>query len=236
MFDFGGTLFSYTAFQRQNAGLIAEAAKRLDVQVGMRDVVRAWRAASRDSFSAYADRPFYLYRDLFRDTFRGFAGKVGAEASTDYLDWFHEAQRRVIVEQFELRPGCVEVLTRLREAGLHVSIVSNIDDDYLEPMLQRAGLGPYLDAWTSSEGAGSCKPDAAIFHHALAKSGAAPEETVFVGDSREQDILGARALGMQTVLIHEDGADPPATGVGPAGEPHHVIRSLPELMDVLPLE
>ena len=53
-----------------------------------------------------------------------------------------------------------------------------------------------------------------------------------MGDSPEQDIAGARALGMTTVLIREEGAPPPGSGVGAAAEPHHHITRLSE---VLPL-
>ena len=68
-------------------------------------------------------------------------------------------------------------------------------------MIERAGLAEHLDAWTSSEEARSCKPDAGIYHLALRKAGARADGSVFVGDSPEHDSVGARRLGMRTILM-----------------------------------
>jgi len=132
-------------------------------------------------------------------------------------------------EGFALRAGCVEVLGALRAAGIHAGIVSNIDDDYLDPMLERAGLRAHLDAWTSSEGARSCKPHRGIFEHALAKAGARADEAVFVGDSPVHDIAGARRLGMRTILIRDGDLEVAGSTQGEIGAPHHVIEALREI-------
>jgi HAD superfamily hydrolase (TIGR01509 family) len=229
-FDFGGTLFSYARVQgRGFYPLLLGSLERLGVRAEPRDAGRAWRRASAASWRAFHGRPFFLHRELFLDTFRRFAAELGAEARPADLDWFHEEQRRLVYEGFELRPGCVETLDALRRDGLHAAIVSNIDDDYLEPMLDRAGLRPHLDAWTSSERARSCKPDRGIFEAALALAGARGDEALFVGDSPEQDIAGARGVGMRTVLIREAGAETPGAGVGLSAAPHHVVEDLREV-------
>jgi HAD superfamily hydrolase (TIGR01509 family) len=230
-FDFGGTLFSYREVQgRSFMPLMLEGLTRLGVEIDVRQAAQAYRRASAEAFQVHFARPYYLHRDVFEEIFRRFARGVGAEPSPEYLSWFYDAQRRMVYEGFELRPGCFEVLDELRAGGAHVGLVSNIDDDYLGPMLERAGLGPHLDAWTSSEEARSCKPDSGIYRCALAKAGsAAPERCVFVGDSPEQDIAGARRLGMHTILISDAGVEPPASGAGSAGEPHDRIKDLREI-------
>ena len=50
-------------------------------------------------------------------------------------------------------------------------------------MLDRLGLIDVIDAVTSSDQAGSCKPDPAIYRIALAKAGIEPWQGLFVGDS-----------------------------------------------------
>ncbi len=150
-----------------------------------------------------------------------------------YLDWFHDTQRELVTTTFELRDDCIDTLSALRERGLNVSIVSNIDDDYLQPMVRSAGLDGHLDAWTSSEEAESCKPDSRIYHHACEKAGCAPEEVLFVGDSREQDIVGALGVGMTTALIREPGATPPGEGVGQSSDPHHEVEQLSQILAIV---
>ncbi len=233
LFDFGGTLFSYRRIGAEAIDLVRRGAERLGVSSELATLGKAYGSASRAAYEAFSRRPFYLHRDLFQDTFRRFAAGLGTSATPELLDWFYEEQRVLLLESFELRDDCVEILESLRAHGLHVGVVSNIDDDYLVPMLERAGLSDVLDAWTSSEEAASCKPDPGIFQHALRKADARPEDVLFVGDSREHDVAGARRLGMTTVLIQEAGATAPGAGVGEAGDPHHVIESLSELVPIL---
>jgi HAD superfamily hydrolase (TIGR01509 family) len=228
--DFGGTLFSYRPMRRSTAALIARAVERLGVEADLGAAARAYGAASQRAFAEYVARPYYLHRDVFHAAFRNFAEALGTSATPADLDWFHEAQRVLVLEEFRLREGARETIGALRARGLHVGIVSNIDDDYLLPMLARCGLAEELDAWTSSEQAASCKPSPGIYQVALEKAGAAPEQVLFVGDSREQDIAGARALGMTTALIVEPDSPPPGSGTLPSAEPHHEIESLSELL------
>jgi HAD superfamily hydrolase (TIGR01509 family) len=231
-FDFGGTLFSYRNVGGGTGRLIFDAVGRLGVKVEPARVGAVYRDASRDAYLALQERPYYLHRELFEEMWRRFARGLGAEPSEDWVRWLIDTQRGLVTEQFVLRDDCVATLSELRGAGLRVAVVSNIDDDYLQPMIARAGLTDLLDYWTSSEEARSCKPDAGIYRYACAKAGCTPETVLFVGDSPEQDIAGARALGMTTVLIREEGAAPPGTGVGASAEPHHTIERLAE---VLPL-
>ena len=58
-----------------------------------------------------------------------------------------------------------------------------------------------------------------------------PEDVLFVGDSPTHDVAGAQAMGMKTVLILEEGADPPGQlGDVPAAD--HEIRALAELLPI----
>ncbi len=231
-FDFGGTLFSYRPMRRSTVGLIAEAVRRLGIEADLGAAARAYGGASQAAFAEFVPRSYYLHREVFNAASRRFASQLGREATPEFLDWFHERQRRQVLEEFRLRDGALDLVAKLRAAGLHVGIVSNIDDDYLLPMLERCGLSRELDAWTSSEEAGSCKPDPGIYRVALDKARVGPEDVLFVGDSREQDIAGARALGMETALIVEADAPPPGAGALPAADPHHTIAELGELLAI----
>ena len=58
------------------------------------------------------------------------------------------------------------------------------------------------------------------------------EDVVFVGDSPEHDVAGARALGMRTVLISDHVSEMPWEPRGGA-KPDHVIRELSELVPIV---
>ncbi|HEY9015487.1 MAG TPA: HAD-IA family hydrolase [Gemmatimonadales bacterium] len=103
-------------------------------------------------------------------------------------------------------PGVKESLQRLRSAGLRLGVVSN-SDGRVEEALRAAGLREYFDAVIDSTLVGVEKPDPRIFQAALESLGVAPEEALYVGDLYEVDVLGARAAGMEAVLLGSDTAD-----------------------------
>ncbi|HEY3012972.1 MAG TPA: HAD-IA family hydrolase [Gemmatimonadales bacterium] len=93
-----------------------------------------------------------------------------------------------------------ESLARLRAAGLRLGVVSN-SDGRVEQALEAAGLRGYFDVVIDSAALGVEKPDPRIFHAALDALGVRPEEALYVGDLYEVDVLGARAAGMEAVLL-----------------------------------
>jgi 2-haloalkanoic acid dehalogenase type II len=238
-FDFGGTLFSYASFQQAMRGregggrpIFVQAADRLGVEVDRRRIAKAYGKASTAAFRKYSEQDFYLHRDLFEDTFRVFADELGVQADDDFVAWFYDLQRDALLESFELRDDCLTTLETLKADGLSLHIVSNIDDDYLQPMVARAGLDALLEHWTSSEEARSCKPHPRFFELALEKARCKAEEVLFVGDSPAHDIAGASRMGMRTALILEEDAPPPGQfGDAPAAD--HEIRALAELVPIL---
>jgi putative hydrolase of the HAD superfamily len=231
--DFGGTLFSYSSMRGANFDLVKRAAKRLGAShVDPARVGLAFHEASRVTHTEFLSRPYYRHRELFQTAFLRWAEALGRPASPDFLDWLYEEQLRQVLDNFSLREDCLETLAALRELGLQLSIVSNIDDDYMYPMVEHTGLGELIHNLVSSEAARSCKPDLGIFRYACDKAGCTPQEVVFVGDSLIHDVAGAHQLGMTTVLIPDSGP-----GVGPEGEtsiePHHTIEKLGELLDIV---
>ncbi len=235
-FDFGGTLFSYTAFQRamrlgDGVPIFVQAAERLGLDVDRRTIGKAYGKASRLAFQKYNDQTYYLHRDLFIATFESFANELGAEADESFVSWFYDLQRDTLLESFELRADCMSTLEALRGDGLSLHIVSNIDDDYLHPMVAKSGLDTVLEHWTSSEEARSCKPDSRFFELCLEKAKVLPEDVLFVGDSPTHDVAGAQAMRMKTVLILEEGADPPGQ-FGDVPTADHEIRALAELIPI----
>jgi putative hydrolase of the HAD superfamily len=53
------------------------------------------------------------------------------------------------------------------------------------------------------------KPDRRIYERACAELGVEPRECLFVGDGANDELRGARDVGMTPVLIHREGEDPP---------------------------
>lgn len=101
-------------------------------------------------------------------------------------------------------PGAAECLTRLREGGLRVGVVSNADGR-AEEGLARAGLAELLEVIVDSAVVGAAKPDPAVFDYALGPLGLKPEETWYIGDTVIFDAAGAEAAGMTAWIIDHRG-------------------------------
>jgi putative hydrolase of the HAD superfamily len=121
--------------------------------------------------------------------------------------------------RFRPYPEAVAALTMWREAGLRLVVVSNWDVSLAE-VLERTGLAPLVDGAVDSATFGVAKPDPAIFVEGLRVAGVAASEALYVGDSYEPDVTGARAAGIEPVLVVR-GGDAPG-GV-------RVVRALDEL-------
>ena len=104
-----------------------------------------------------------------------------------------------------LAAGTREALDRLRAGGLRLGVVSN-SDGRVEEALIAAGLRDRFDVVLDSALVGVEKPDPAIFRAALDALGVAPAEALYVGDLYDVDVVGARAAGMEAVLLLPDAA------------------------------
>jgi putative hydrolase of the HAD superfamily len=114
-------------------------------------------------------------------------------------------------------------LVAARARGQRLVVVSNWDVS-LHSVLRALGLEPQLDAILTSAEVGARKPAPVMFERALDLVGAGAAEAIHVGDSLEEDVAGARAAGVEPVLVRRGSGDPsdPVPGV-------RTISSLSEL-------
>lgn len=97
-------------------------------------------------------------------------------------------------------PEVHEVLGALRDAGLRLAVISNFTDALIA-VCRTHVLDGYFDCLVASTVTGSQKPDVSIFREALRRTGADPESSVHIGDNYVADVLGARAAGIDGVLV-----------------------------------
>jgi putative hydrolase of the HAD superfamily len=126
---------------------------------------------------------------------------------------------------FRAFPDAAPALRALRARGMRLVVVSNWDVS-LRDALAEAGLAQLLHGAISSAELGVAKPDPAIFRHALTLAGVPAANALHVGDTPELDVAGARAAGIEVLLLLRSGAAPPA-GM-------RAIRSLRELVRCAP--
>ncbi len=124
-----------------------------------------------------------------------------------------------------LFPNAHETLTYLHgKYPLH--IITNGFEEVQHNKLKNSKLEKYFVHVITSEAAGCKKPDPCIFNFALKTVGASPDECVMIGDDLEVDILGAHALGIDTVFFNPK-------HIAHNGEATHEIIDLTELTKIL---
>jgi HAD superfamily hydrolase (TIGR01549 family) len=103
---------------------------------------------------------------------------------------------------FDLFDDVLPVLADLRERGLKLGLVSNTGRD-VDVFLAHHSL--QIDAALSSRIHGKVKPHPTIFQAVLDRLGVVAEQSAMVGDSPEDDLEGARGLGMRAFLVDREG-------------------------------
>ena len=128
------------------------------------------------------------------------------------------------------RPGAVETLRELRERGYLLGLITvcSQDVEMLWPESEFEGL---FDAEVFSSRVGLAKPDPRISLHCCDSLGIEPQQAVFVGDGANDELSGARSVGMEAILIHRAGEDPPWAEVREWDGPR--VTSIPEVLNVL---
>ncbi len=143
-----------------------------------------------------------------QETLRNVLEKIGAPATTGSLV---EAAIKIYFEPEEAAwqsyPEAVETLKQLKSQGYRLGLYSNATDDpFIQRLVNRQGLRPWLSPAFSSAGWGWRKPRPEPFELIARRWGLAPAEIVVVGDTLNADILGAHNAGMFSILVTMDEA------------------------------
>lgn len=94
----------------------------------------------------------------------------------------------------------VPALTELKDKGIILGLISNIDKD-ITPLLNELGLPEWLNIIVTSLDAGATKPHPEIFREALRQAKVQPAEAMYVGDQYQVDVVGANGAGIRGVLL-----------------------------------
>ncbi len=99
----------------------------------------------------------------------------------------------------DMYPDALPALARLRAAGYHVAVIANQPARRRDELL---ALGVDVDVMAMSEAMGNKKPDPAFFEKALELMGSPPpEDTLYVGDRIDYDMLPALAARMRVIWL-----------------------------------
>lgn len=143
-----------------------------------------------------------IFKTYVRFVFEGVGVEWGAAAERAF-DAIADYNRRQNLWN-RPHPQAGEVLGALRRRGLAIGMISNSDGS-IERIVTEGGLRPYFNFVLDSRVVGVEKPDPGIFLMALDRAGVAPGEALYIGDLYSVDVLGARAAGLDAILLDPAG-------------------------------
>lgn len=190
-----------------------------------------WHALLSVSDEMARARAYDLVELPSRERFRRALERVGCDDACLPEAALHlsRAHLGVIAEATVLPPAHATLLATLG-ARFPLAVVSNFDDTATGyDILVRHGIAPHVQTIVISEALGLRKPHPAVVRAGYRGLGVAPEEALMVGDTFAEDIVGARAAGVDAAWIDTAGRGVPAT----AEPPRFVIQTLPELAAIL---
>ena len=181
-------------------------------------------AALRREITHYRSR-MHIARDRAGlDALRAECGQVLADALGPGAPPPPEATEMLVASlRFRLHDDALAALDSLEARGARLGVVSNWDCA-LPDHLAGLGVADRFDVIAVSAPVGAAKPDPAIFLHATTVAGVDPARALHVGDRRVEDYQGARAAGLQALLLDRAGSEH-----GP--EVITTLTAIPEIID-----
>lgn len=127
------------------------------------------------------------------------------EVPPDFPEWLAEIHMGKLSEAMvfppEHRPLLEWARTRYR-----LAMISNFDHaPTARRLLDRSGIFGWFEQVVISAEEGVRKPHREIFVRTLARMGLTPQEALFIGDSPDIDIAGAKGVGMDVAWINRNG-------------------------------
>ena len=156
------------------------------------------------------------------EAFRRIMASCGVQATDDLVAEMVRRDQELLLANARLFDDAIPFLTRLRDRGIKIAIVSNCTEN-TRAMLVATGVDKLADELVLSCEVRSAKPSPGIFRHALGRLGVSPQAALFV-DDQARFCAGSVAVGIRAAQIVRGELDGqlPVEGVT-------VVRSLAEV-------
>jgi HAD superfamily hydrolase (TIGR01549 family)/HAD superfamily hydrolase (TIGR01509 family) len=135
----------------------------------------------------------------------------------------------------EMRPDVPEVLEAIRQMGLKIGLISNVNSrGQVALNLAQYGIRSYFDPIVLSSEYGLRKPDPSIFHYAARMMNVPTSACAYIGDRIARDIIGAQKAGFRLAIQIQHDFDHGEEDAG--ATPDAVISEMGELIGILRAE
>jgi putative hydrolase of the HAD superfamily len=235
-FDMGGTIESYRfdmSLRLKNTCLIRECLESGGIHLDVTDEALAntvtagtrayhhWNLVSQVELPAAQIWKQFVFKDYP-------VSEQALEPIAEKLAFIYETQ----FYDRQMRPEMPAVLARIKELGLKIGCISNVQSRGQVPFnLRRYGIIDYFDPIVLSSEYGRRKPDPTIFYHAARLANVPTGACIYVGDKISRDIVGGHRAGFRLAIqIHFDSCDEEKDE---GAVPDVIIEDMRELLPII---
>lgn len=137
----------------------------------------------------------FVLRDVLRDKGYGDVSESTLRTALDHLF-------AVTQTNWTLEDDTLPTLQKLEQDGYRMGLISNAGDDQdVQQLASRFGIGRYFDFILTSAACSYRKPHKRIFELALSNWYFLPSEAIMVGDNLDADVRGAQSVGLLAIWI-----------------------------------
>ena len=204
LFDFGGTLLSYNREE-----IFRSLLEEKGITVTKESVARAYEVVEPEwykRFPGLGSQP--VTDEILAQLDLMVLESLGINADNQDLahfitkNWWRREEQLPQSLVRRAYPDTLPCLERVRERGLKMGVVSNIESEQrLRKELGLIELSGFFPVLVASGSVGYAKPAKQIFDIAASLVQLEPEEILFVGDDLERDYQGALRAGMNPALV-----------------------------------
>ena len=196
IFDLYGTLVKQPSMDVRRS-LLAEMAAAMDIPLDA--FVGVW-------MEGFWERQIGVYGTEERHL-EHIAGRVGVAPDPQRVARAAEVALAFDRESLEAtRSDTVDTLQALKDAGLRLALLSNCGVG-IPVVWAESSMAPFIDVPVFSSTARLKKPDPRIYQLALRDLGAAPQDTLYVADGMDDELTGARNVGIAPILLNSPDED-----------------------------
>ena len=210
-FDAYGTLFDWD-FRACLARALAEQGLAVaDLDAVAHSFEQAWNRVSPFAEPGGGEKPdrelllageapeFVTTWEIWRRQFAWVFGEQGLDGDAGAgADLFREVLGRA-----PAYPDAHAAVDALAAAGYRLGLLSNADEDFLQSAISHNRLR--FSVIQSSESLRCYKPHQSTFGELCRRLGCEPGEVLYVGDSPQADVLGARHAGLRVAWLRRRG-------------------------------
>jgi putative hydrolase of the HAD superfamily len=179
-------------------------------------------AASKETYPEFD--VVAVWSEVLRRHANDYTRSLGPQKLLQMPLFLAQLQRGISRKRLWAFPQTQEILAQLKTRH-RLAVVSDAQSAFGLPELRAVGLADYFAPIVISGDYGYRKPDARLFQAALTELKVSPAEAIFVGNDRFRDVLGARQVGMKTILFCPNGN----SGGSAETEPDYILYQYADL-------